>query len=258
MSDRGLAIADAAEVVARIREELARRRMSRQALADAARLSISTLEKVLSGRRTLTLATMVRLEDALGVKLRVRNGAAPGLSALPATSVAPDELGNYARASVAWLEGSYVTLIPSFGEHACISAYRTDIAWDEAKGCLGFRESERVDKAYTQFGSVSMPSQTGHIYLVTNRHGQHRLAILARPTREGELHGILATLFSGRGAQLTPVAVPIVLSPIAKAEAIKSTASPYGRFGPGTPHYARYRQLLRRTIDDQFAVLLGL
>ena len=60
-----------AEMIAHhVREELARRRMSRQALADMARISISTLEKALSGRRAFTLATVIRLEQALGVPLR--------------------------------------------------------------------------------------------------------------------------------------------------------------------------------------------
>ena len=50
----------------RLREELARRRLTRQGLADAAKISISTLEKALSGRRPFTLATMVRIEEVLG------------------------------------------------------------------------------------------------------------------------------------------------------------------------------------------------
>ena len=57
------------QLALRLREELARRRMTRQGLADAAKISISTLEKVLAGRRTFTLATIVRLEEGLGIKL---------------------------------------------------------------------------------------------------------------------------------------------------------------------------------------------
>ncbi|HEX4557152.1 MAG TPA: helix-turn-helix transcriptional regulator, partial [Xanthobacteraceae bacterium] len=56
-----------------IREELARRRISRQLLADQAKISISTLEKALSGRRPFTLATTIRLEQALGVTLRAND-----------------------------------------------------------------------------------------------------------------------------------------------------------------------------------------
>ncbi|MGD6703624.1 helix-turn-helix transcriptional regulator, partial [Xanthomonas citri pv. citri] len=59
-------------IAAAVREALARRRMSRQALADAARISISTLEKALSGRRPFTLATTIRLEEALGLPLRTQ------------------------------------------------------------------------------------------------------------------------------------------------------------------------------------------
>jgi transcriptional regulator with XRE-family HTH domain len=70
----------------RIREELARRRMSRRGLADLAKISISTLEKVLSGRRPFTLATTIRIEGALGVNLRTE--AAPPPVASPRVSSA--------------------------------------------------------------------------------------------------------------------------------------------------------------------------
>src|SRR4051812_36488007 len=83
-------------VVALIREELARRRISRQHLADQAKISISTLEKALSGRRPFTLATTIRLEEALGVSLRRTEAPAP----ITRNGVAPGDLGYYARQSV--------------------------------------------------------------------------------------------------------------------------------------------------------------
>lgn len=252
MSDRNPSSEDADKIIARIREELARRRISRQRLADDARISVSTLEKVLSGRRAFTLATLVRLEDALGVSLRPGRVNSSGLP-YERPPIAPDDLGNYVRAQAGWLEGSYVTLIPSFGERSAISAYRTDIRWDNAESSLIFSESERADSAYTQRGRVAMPSQTGHVYLVTNRHGQQRLAILSRPTSQGSMHGILASLLSGRGAQLTPVAAPIALLPITAA-----SKPVFGRIAQGQTDYARYRALLRRTLDDSFAVLMPL
>src|SRR5271169_5531912 len=104
-----------------IREEIARRRMSRQTLAEQAKLSLSTLEKVLGGRRPFTLATTVRLEQALGVSLR------KGIEAQPAAAqingdIAPDGLGAYSRRAVMWLEGIYITLRPSFGDKEAIYA----------------------------------------------------------------------------------------------------------------------------------------
>ena len=69
-TDKQLSDEQSREIAETIREELARRRISRQALAEQAKLSLSTLEKVLGGRRPFTLATTVRLEQALGVSLR--------------------------------------------------------------------------------------------------------------------------------------------------------------------------------------------
>lgn len=233
----------------RLREELARRRMTRQGLADAAKISISTLEKVLAGRRTFTLATIVRLEEGLGVKLLPANG----FNATPVSThgTAPEDLGSYNRAAVQWLEGSYLTLRPSFGDKGAIYAYRTDIDWNEETASLLFREGERIDTDYTQFGRVAVPHQSGHIYLVTNRHGQHRMIVVARPTISGELHGILTTLQSGKGAHLSPVATPIVLKKMKGGE-----KASFGRIPAGHAAHARYASLLKKTLDEQFAAFL--
>jgi transcriptional regulator with XRE-family HTH domain len=249
-SDTQLTDEQSRKVAAAIREELARRRMSRQHLAAQAKLSLSTLEKALGGRRPFTLATTVRLEQALGVSLRKADAA----SAEPAKGgdVAPDSLGAYSRRAVSWLEGNYVTLRPSFGEKGAIYAYCTEIGWDAAASCLGFRERERSDAAYAQFGEVAVPNQSGHIYLVTNRHGQHRLITVSRPTITGELYGILTTLLSGRGSALTPIAAPIALLPIA------SVAVPsFGRVSEGDANYEAYRKHLQKTIDEPFAVFVA-
>lgn len=233
----------------RLREELARRRMTRQGLADAAKISISTLEKVLAGRRTFTLATLVRLEEGLGTKLvpaPAMNGQAPA-----ASGSAPDGLGSYSRAAVAWLEGAFLTLRPSFGEKGAVYAYRTDVVWDEVTSTLIFKEAERVDSDYTQYGHVAVPHQSGHIYFVTNRHGQHRLITLARPTISGEMHGLLSTLQSGKGAHLSPVATPIVLKSLKTAG-----KAHFGRIPPGHTAHAGYSALLRKTLAEQFAAFL--
>ena len=233
----------------RVREELARRRMTRQGLADAAMISISTLEKVLAGRRTFTLATIIRLEEGLGTKLLT--AASPNGGSEPASGTAPDALGNYNRAAVQWLEGSYLTLRPSFGEKNAVYAYRTTIEWNDAASALHFREGERIDADYTQFGAIAVPHQSGHIYFVTNRHGQHRLIIVARPTISGEMHGILTTLQSGKGAHLSPVATPIVMKLLKTGEKVH-----YGRIATGHTAHAKYSALLKKTLNEQFAAFL--
>jgi len=159
-TDKVLTDGESRTIAAAVREEIARRRISRQYLADMARISISTLEKALSNRRPFTLATTIRLEEALGRKLR--RSEIPESVPTPSESHAPDGLGSYSRPAVSWIEGSYLTLRPSFGDRTAIYAYRTEIGWDEEQGALAFRETERLDTAFTQAGSVSVPNQSGH------------------------------------------------------------------------------------------------
>ncbi len=236
-------------VAIRVREEIARRRLSRQAVADTAGVSLSTLEKALSGRRPFTLATLVRLETAFGIALRPHRINAD--TADTNAGVAPDEWGSYSRAAVAWLEGPHLTLRPSFGEPKAVYAYRTDITWDAATSRLTFREAERVDTDFTQFGTVAVPHQSGHIYLITNRHGQHRMVVVSRPTITGEMFGVLTTLQAGRGAHLSPVAAPIVLKPIDK-----SYRPAFGKISPSHDAYAGYARLLRKTTLEHYATFL--
>jgi hypothetical protein len=144
-----------------------------------------------------------------------------------------------------------VTLRPSFGEPSAIYAYRTEIVWDEENSRLVFRESERIDAAFSQAGAVAVPNQSGFIYFVTNRNGQYRLVILSRPTISGEMHGIMTTLMSGRGSHLTPVSVPVVLVPPKALGEVQ-----FGRIPPSEPCHAVYRRYLKRTIEEPFALFL--
>jgi transcriptional regulator with XRE-family HTH domain len=248
-SDQSIASQESERAAGHIIEELARRRMTRQQLAAEAKISLSTLEKALSGRRPLTLSTLVRIEEALKLNLRPR-APVPVPESYP-PGLAPDDLGSYSRPAVAWIEGDYLTLRPSFSEPEAVYAYLTQVRWDEVSSSLVFTEAERIDSEYTQGGSVSVPHPSGHIYFVTNKHGQYRLIIVARPTIRGELHGILTTLLVGRGAHLTPVATPIVLTPF------KSVPNPaFGQIKPNQPCYLPYRRLLKRTVDEPFARFL--
>jgi transcriptional regulator with XRE-family HTH domain len=249
VSDSNLSGAQSRLIADHIREELARRRISRKGLAELAKISISTLEKTLSGSRPLTLATVIRLEQALGVDLRTRLTPAPAPSA---QGLAPGDLGYYSRPAVSWIEGSYLTLRPSFGDREAVYAYRIEISWSDESSSLVFCESERIDAAFTQGGTVSMPNQSGHIYLVTNRHGQYRLVIVSRPTISGEMHGILTTLLVGRGSQLMPVSAPLVMVPLRAVEDVR-----FGQVRAEDRCFEQYRTYLKRTMEEQFAVFLS-
>lgn len=239
--------AEGAETARRVREEIARRRMSRQALADMARISLSTLEKALAGKRAFTLATLLRIEEALGVSLRAGSAAPMGMTG---GDVAPETMGSYARSAVTWLEGCYLTVRPSFGTAGGLFAYLTTIRWVVEKGCLGFAESGRSDSRFEQAGQVSMPNLSGHIYLVTNEQGQYRLAILSRPTIDGGLFGILTTLEVGHGSQLVPAAAPLALRKLSDGEEAE-----LGLVTPDMAHFPAYRAMLDRSIEGDYARL---
>ncbi len=237
----------AEEIARKVREELARRRISRQALADLARISISTLEKALSGRRSFTLATVIRLEEALGTSLRGQTQPA-----LPISDDAPDELGGYSYSAVRWLEGRYLTVRPLFNAEPGIHAFVTTIAWDPGTSRLVFAESERSD-SFAQHGVVSLPHLSGHVYLVTSEGGQYRLVILSRPTRAGALYGVLTTLLFGHGSQLVPACCPIALLRLDPA------AEPplFGRIEESHEAYSRYRAELDAVTARDFARFPG-
>lgn len=229
-----------------VREELARRRLSRQWLADEARVSLSTLEKALAGRRPFTLTTVVRLEEVLGISLRSgRNGAEH--KALG--QFAPEEMGAYARPAVRWLEGEYLTVRPSFSEPGALYAYLTAIEWDEEKGYLTFSERERVDRDFAQQGFVSFPHLSGHIYLVTVSDGQYRLILLSRPSGGGALNGVLTTLVTGAGAQLTPACAPIALLPRSR-----QSDPQLGVVRAGDRCFADYRECVDRIPQRGYAL----
>lgn len=242
MSDHTeLRTAESAAIAAKLREELARRRISRQALADMARISLSTLEKALSGSRPFTLATVVRIEDVLGAPLR-QKPAAP-LDAL----LAPEAMGSYSRPAVRWIEGSYLTLRPAFSQSDAIYAYRTEIFWDDVTSHLRFAESERADSTFTQAGFVSMPNLSGHTYLVTSEEGQYRLIMLGRGTRDRRMFGLLSTLQVGSGSQLVPVACPIALVPVEQVGELR-----FGLLPPAEATHGSYREILDRAVASDF------
>jgi hypothetical protein len=235
-----LSVEGSNNVALQVREELARRRLSRQWLADEAKISLSTLEKALAGSRPFTFSTVVRIEDALGTSLRSRSENGTRM-------LAPESMGAYAHAAVQWLEGTYLTLRPSFSEPGAVFAYLTSIDWNGDKGHLVFSEASRTDSEYEQKGFVSFPNISGAIYLVTISEGQYRMALLNRPSGGG-LSGILLTLAAGEGAQLTPAAVPISLTPTRG-----STDAAVGVIRDGHECYEEYRACVDRITQRSYA-----
>jgi transcriptional regulator with XRE-family HTH domain len=228
----------------RLREEIARRRISRQELASLAKISVSTLEKALAGTRPFTLASVIRIEDALGTRLRPTEVTA----AAPPPQLAPEHMGAYSKSAVRWLEGRYLALRPSFNNPGNIFTYLIDIAWVTEAGHLSFAEFKREDQRAEQTGHVSLPNLSGHIYLVTNESGQHRLMILSRPTVDGSLYGTLSTLKVGHGSQLVPACCAVALL------RYDSLVEPVvGLIAKGTQQHIEYELILNALAEMEYA-----
>jgi hypothetical protein len=60
------------------------------------------------------------------------------------------------------------------------------------------------------------------------------------------------SLQAGRGAHLIPVATPVALIPLKKLAQVH-----FGRIHAGHSAHAQYRALLRRTLDEPFALFLS-
>jgi transcriptional regulator with XRE-family HTH domain len=230
------------DIAHRIREEVARRRMSRQSLAALAKISMSTLEKAMAGSRPFTLATVIRIEEALGVRFR------PVEDPAQAHHFAPDHMGAYSKAAVRWLEGRYLALRPSFSMAGSICGSLIEIHWNEDAGYLGFAETQRLDARFEQAGHVSLPNLSGHIYLVTNVFGQYRMMILNRPTIDGTLFGTLSTLKVGHGSQLIPTCCATAL-----VREEHQTDLALGLIHPGAPRHAAYSEILDTVTRSDYA-----
>jgi transcriptional regulator with XRE-family HTH domain len=234
------------EISQLVREEIARRRISRQQLADMAKISLSTLEKALTGKRAFTLSTVIRIEEALGVSLR------PGKAAVisPANGggeLAPAYLGSYSHEGTKWIEGEYLVVRPSFNKPEDMFTYMLKICWNGDESYLEFSESKREDANFQQAGRVSMPNLSGHIYLVTNDNGQYRIMVLGRPTIDGTLLGLLTTLQVGHGSQLVPVSAPLAL---VKYNSLDNPV--LGSVPPGADQYEHYRSLIDSAIAKDY------
>ena len=236
-----------ARIISKTKEELAHRRISRQMLADTARISLSTLDKMLSRHRPLTLATVIKLEDALGLSLREQVKEEPPV---PQASplVGPQSMGAYSRDGVKWAIGKYLTIRPSFSNSEAIYTYVTRLFWDDAGGHLGFAESDRDDSWFEQTGHVTISNLSGHIYLVTNSEGQYRTLTLGRSQKYNALLGILSTLAMVDGARGMPMACPIVLIPMDEADERR-----LGTFLPRDEGFAQYREFLNHVTAANFA-----
>ena len=259
------------KAIALIRTAMIEKKINQAELADAADCHEKTVQNLLAGRsvrqQTLFDVCMVLGLDYEAVRATWA-GEAPGGVAItaerasaaefssPATpgvggNMAPVYMGAYTREGVDHYIGSYLTLRPDFARPAHIVAYRTDIVWEPAWPSLTFEERDRPDASYAHRGRVYIPASSMYIHLVSLTKGAMRMVVISQPDRSGTMRGLMTTQHKA-GAMLMPVSAPILYAQRANFDGVA-----LGEIKPADQAFAGYQKMLRETVEQGYARLVG-
>ena len=256
--------------LARIKTAMIEKKLTQAELADAADCHEKTIQNLMNGRavrdQTLFDVCMVLGLDFEAIKAGWTGQSAqivpqrdeqrqhPGQGAASSTTgtgASPVYMGAYTRAAVDQFIGSYLTIRPSFTVAGGITAYRTDISWDDDWPSLVFEERERHDVPYSHRGRLYIPASSMFIHLVSLTKGSMRMVLVSQLDMTGCMRGLVTTL-NKQKAVLVPVAAPIVYQ---RSETFE--AGCFGELGPGNSNHAAYRALLTEATTQGYARLIG-
>lgn len=148
------------------------------------RVSLNTFKKCVGPSPQLTLKRRSFNAIVANAGLDARRFGANEQAPLP-----PDEYGGYTRAEYGYMIGRYLLHRRSFQNGVDITRAVLDIAWDESRTCLTFKEMRRYKNAN---GTWQTNDMAGHIYMHPERvlmgmlaidKGDVRLTLLHIPSR---------------------------------------------------------------------------
>ena len=171
-------------------------------------LSKSSIEKLFQG--DFTERTLNKVEGILKTSFRK--------SSAGRDDTADRSVGGYVFDAVEYLQGDYLCVRPMFANPANFNAYLVTISWSDERKCLLFEEKSRFDGKYRQKGTVHIPFGTAYMNLVSSSAGNVRTILLSLPDSDDLMRGIILTLSNPKGSVYIPVAAPIVLRKLRKAE----------------------------------------
>lgn len=249
--------------LARIKTAMIEKKLTQAELADAADCHEKTIQNLMNGRavrdQTLFDVCMVLGLDFDTIKSSWSGQPAardePAKDDTGRTSevngAAPVYMGAYTRAAVDQYIGSYLTVRPSFSVPGKITAYRTDVSWDDELPSLRFEERDRADAPYSHKGQLYVPASSMFIHFVSLTKGSMRMILVSQLDRIGRMRGIVTTLHKHKAA-LVPVATPIVY---VRTETFEPGA--FGEIAAGEPHHAVYAEMLAETTTQGYARLIN-
>ena len=202
-------------------------------------LSKSSIEKLFQG--DFTERTLNKVEGILKTSFRAPSAIRE--------ETADRSVGGYVFDAVEYLQGDYLCVRPMFANPANFNAYLVTISWSDERKCLVFEEKSRFDGKYRQHGTVHIPFGTAYINLVSSSAGNVRTILLSLPDSDGMMRGIISTLSNPKGSVYIPVAAPMVLRKLRKAEEPE-----LGIIAENHRSHDEYRSWLATVLTEEFGI----
>jgi hypothetical protein len=202
-------------------------------------LSKSSIEKLFQG--DFTERTLNKVEGILKTSFRK--------SSAGRDDTADRSVGGYVFDAVEYLQGDYLCVRPMFANPANFNAYLVTISWSDERKCLVFEEKSRFDGKYRQKGTVHIPFGTAYMNLVSSSAGNVRTILLSLPDSDDLMRGIILTLSNPKGSVYIPVASPIVLRKLGKAEAPE-----LGIIAENHRCHGEYQSSLATVLTEEFGI----
>jgi hypothetical protein len=202
-------------------------------------LSKSSIEKLFQG--DFTERTLNKVEGILKTSFRK--------SSAGRDDTADRSVGGYVFDAVEYLQGDYLCVRPMFANPANFNAYLVTISWNDERKCLVFEEKSRFDGKYRQKGTVHIPFGTAYMNLVSSSAGNVRTILLSLPDSDDLMRGIILTLSNPKGSVYIPVAAPIVLRKLRKAEEPE-----LGVITENQRSHGEYQSSLATVLTEEFGI----
>lgn len=189
-----------------LRAEMARRRLTQEALAATTGLSLATVGRALRGK--FRPETILLIESKLDVPLR---GPAASSGTVAATA-----FGSYHYDAVSHLTGDYLCARRAFSQTGHLALYPISIRWSTEPAGLGFDEVNSLGRTdYSQKGFVHIPPGCAYLHLATSDRGSVRLITVSfvsdKLIATEPMRGLILTLYNPVSSSHVPAVSPFVM-----------------------------------------------
>lgn len=227
----------------RVRLEMAKLGLTREALAARAAIKERTLGNVLAGHSVRDL-TIAKIASALAIDLDDLVGTSFALDGSRHEDArARESYGGYMLSAFEGYQGTYIAYRRVFDGTRALYRSVYDIDWDEAMQRLRFLELQRFrgrdnrTVASSHGGGIYISPHTGLLQLLTTYQGALRLVTLSRfRMGDNRLRGLMLTQ-SDRDRFFEPVASAIFLERLDGKRRLADLERQVGPVGPDDPAY---------------------